>query len=173
LFVGSFVIGKGSAFLTLLHEQIVSGNDKVIVTVCSPSPVPEIVRTAMPAFRFISQLGSEALVREYNGADLFMLPSLYEAFEMSSLEALACGTPIMLNNTGARPTLESLGCPGVFCLEDADSPRQAIESARMKFKGMRRQALGEWTRQRFDVDLLEGRLLEICGFNEVEDREAK
>lgn len=170
LFVGSFVIGKGSAYLTHLYEEIFPENSNVVVTICSPRPVPEHVQRAMPGFRYISQLDSEALMKEYNGADLFILPSLYEAFEMSSLEALACGTPVLLNNTGARPTLEGLGCPGVFCLEDADSPGEAIESARKKFKGLQRHDLGEWTRQRFDVSVLEGRLLSICGFERVEER---
>jgi glycosyltransferase involved in cell wall biosynthesis len=36
-------------------------------------------------------------------ADAFCLPSLYEAFGLTALEALACGAPAVVSNTGALP----------------------------------------------------------------------
>ncbi|WP_310652913.1 glycosyltransferase, partial [Lactobacillus jensenii] len=40
----------------------------------------------------------EELVNYLNIADLFLLPSFDELFPMSVLEAVSCGTPVLLRN---------------------------------------------------------------------------
>jgi glycosyltransferase involved in cell wall biosynthesis len=39
----------------------------------------------------------------YNGADLFVFPSLYEGFGLPPLEAMACGTPVVCSNAASLP----------------------------------------------------------------------
>ena len=39
----------------------------------------------------------------YNVADLFVYPSLYEGFGFPPLEAMACGTPVVVSNTSSLP----------------------------------------------------------------------
>lgn len=43
------------------------------------------------------------LARWYRGADLFVLPSLYEGFGLPILEAMTCGTPVLTANRSAMP----------------------------------------------------------------------
>ncbi len=48
-------------------------------------------------------VSDEDLPYLYNGAELFILPSLYEGFGMPILEAMACGVPVIASNTTSCP----------------------------------------------------------------------
>lgn len=52
---------------------------------------------------FIEFVEEEDLPALYNGADLFVFPSLYEGFGLPVLEAMACGTPVVTSNTASLP----------------------------------------------------------------------
>jgi glycosyltransferase involved in cell wall biosynthesis len=56
--------------------------------------------------RFLGFVSDEDLVRYYQAADLFVLPTMaFEGFGMVTLEALACGTPALGTPVGATPEL--------------------------------------------------------------------
>ncbi|MCC7107340.1 MAG: glycosyltransferase family 4 protein, partial [Chloroflexi bacterium] len=48
----------------------------------------------------------------YNAASLFVYPSLYEGFGLPPLEALACGTPVVVSNAASLP--EVVGQAGLL-----------------------------------------------------------
>lgn len=48
-------------------------------------------------------VNSEDLPLFYNGADLFVYPSLYEGFGLPPIEAMACGTPVITSNVSSLP----------------------------------------------------------------------
>ncbi len=61
----------------------------------------------------------------FNGAELFVFPSLYEGFGMPVLEAMACGVPVACSNTSSLP--EVVGESGVmFDPYNIDSMTTAI-----------------------------------------------
>lgn len=52
----------------------------------------------------------EELAAIYTAADIFVNPSMEETFGMVSLEALACGTPVITNRYSANPELITKDC---------------------------------------------------------------
>lgn len=51
----------------------------------------------------LGYVAEEDLPFLYNGAELFLFPSLYEGFGLPILEAFACGTPVACANTTSLP----------------------------------------------------------------------
>jgi len=52
---------------------------------------------------FLDYVPQEELPALYAGADVFILPSLYEGFGLPILEAMACGTPVIASCAGSLP----------------------------------------------------------------------
>lgn len=52
---------------------------------------------------WIGYVTPEQLRREYQTADVFCLPSRYEGFGLTVLEAMACGAPVVCSNIGSLP----------------------------------------------------------------------
>lgn len=61
---------------------------------------------------FTGFVPTEDLVPLINGAEAFILPSLYEGFGIPVLEAMACGVPIIASNNSSLP--EVVGKAGVL-----------------------------------------------------------
>jgi glycosyltransferase involved in cell wall biosynthesis len=70
--------------------------------------------------RFIHDLPNEHLPALYNGASLLTTPSFYEGFGLPALEAMSCGTPVVVSNRGSLP--EVVGRAGL--LVEPDDPEE-------------------------------------------------
>lgn len=61
----------------------------------------------------------------YSAADLFALPSFYEGFGLPALEAMACGTPVVVSDVSSLP--EVVGDAGLYVQpRDADALAEAM-----------------------------------------------
>jgi glycosyltransferase involved in cell wall biosynthesis len=56
-------------------------------------------------FIFPGYIASEKMPLMYNGASLFLYPSLRESFGLPILEAMACGVPVITSNVSAMPEI--------------------------------------------------------------------
>lgn len=98
-------------------------------------------------------VAEEALPAFYNGADLFVFPSLYEGFGLPVLEAMACGTPVITSNTSSLP--EVAGDAALLVdPQDVEAIAQAMRrvledshlAANLRAKGLRRAQQFSWER---------------------------
>jgi glycosyltransferase involved in cell wall biosynthesis len=64
------------------------------------------------SIHFTGKITDEELIKLYQGATLFVFPSLYEGFGIPPLEAQACGCPVVASNAASIP--EVLGESAVF-----------------------------------------------------------
>jgi len=83
----------------------------VLVMAGSPGRMTETVQNEIhqlgiaDAVVMAGIVNDDALLNLYNGADLFVFPSLYEGFGIPVLEAMACGTPVVTSNSTALPEI--------------------------------------------------------------------
>jgi glycosyltransferase involved in cell wall biosynthesis len=64
----------------------------------------EIARAGLEGHvHFTGWVAEEDLPYLLSGAELLVMPSLYEGFGLPALEAMACGTPVVASNAGAVP----------------------------------------------------------------------
>lgn len=70
----------------------------------------EISKSDATGFHLCGFVQESDLAALYSLADVFVYPSLYEGFGMPPLEAMACGTPVIVSNVASLP--EVLGNQG-------------------------------------------------------------
>lgn len=66
----------------------------------------------MEQVKFLGYVPDEDMPKLYSGAMAFVFPSLYEGFGIPLLEAMACGTPVVVSNTSTMP--EVVGNAGIY-----------------------------------------------------------
>ncbi len=108
-------------------------------------------------------LGEDDMLLLLNGAELFVLPSLYEGFGMPLVEAMACGVPVACSNTSSLP--EVVGDAGMlFDPDDVDSIASTIYQLvtmerlleKLRAKGLQRAQGFSWDAcARKTLDVLE------------------
>ena len=101
--------------------------------------------------RFVENAPNADLVALYNAARLFVLPSFYEGFGLTVLEAMACGTPVVCSERGSLP--EVAGDAALLINPDdldglASAMERALEDeslrAQMRSKGLAQAARFSW-----------------------------
>jgi glycosyltransferase involved in cell wall biosynthesis len=101
--------------------------------------------------RLLGHVSPEDLLGLYNAAKLLVHPAFYEGFGLPPLEAMACGTPVIVSNTSSLP--EVVGDAALLVEPtDADGLAVAIWRAlsddglrkQMVDKGLQRARLFSW-----------------------------
>ena len=119
-----------------------------------------IGRAALNNVTLLGVLGAEQLRQEYQRADVFLFPSVWEGSPKVILEAAACGLPVIARQSYSPETVLD-GKTGY--LVDSDE-ELFIRLEELLSSGERRRAFGEAGRKhilQYDWDLITGRWEEI------------
>ncbi len=131
LFVGTLEPRKNLPGLFAAYRRLREGGatDAPLVVVGGKGWLYEEVFSAVERLsltehvRFLHGVPGADLPALYNGAVLLTLPSFYEGFGLPALEAMACGTPVVVSDRGSLP--EVVGDAGV--LVDPEDPDRIAE----------------------------------------------
>jgi glycosyltransferase involved in cell wall biosynthesis len=112
------------------------------------------------AVRFLGY--TDEVERCYRGADLFVLPTVYEAFCRAAHEAAACGLPVVAPAVNGIRELVGAGEAGVVVEREPAAVARAL--AELAGEPERRARMGDCARRRaqaFDERAVAGRLLDL------------
>lgn len=94
----------------------------------------------------------DELLQLYQGADMFLFPTLYEGFGLPVLEAMGCGVPVITSNISSLPEIAGGAALLVNPLDEEEIAaaigRLAGDAAlarELREKGLRRAACFSWT----------------------------
>src|SRR5437899_11318017 len=140
------IIEAFSALKTELARQDLYPDLKLIIIGAELSKHPDLRRTVVRGgvqndVRFMGFLPIEVLRIFYDGAKVFVFPSLYEGFGLPPLEAMAHGTPVLTSNTSSIP--EVVGNAAVMV-----NPENVFEIMRALERVLIDHSLREKMRQR-------------------------
>ena len=98
LFAGNLSRRKGSDLLPAIMDRL--GDDFILLTTSGNRHQSQ---TIIPHSRDLGHLSLQQLIDAYNLCDIFILPSRVEGLSLSTLEAMACGKPIVASNCSSFP----------------------------------------------------------------------
>jgi len=106
-----------------------------------------------PAVRLLGYVPDEDLPWLYRGAELAVVPSQYEGFGLSALEAMACGTPVLAADASSLPEVVgdageffAPGDPALLARRIAEITASPERRAAMREQGLARAAGFSWDR---------------------------
>lgn len=102
----------------------------------------------------------KAKMREYTSADVYVMPSRYEMFGLTLLEALACGTPVIITDRcGAAPLLPP-ECGQVVPFDEYALAKAIAKALDDRMADSYRQYRIKWARQ-YDWSNLAPKVMEV------------
>jgi len=98
-FAGRLEYGKGLPYLIEVARWVQTQKDvRLLIATINDAP-PELHN--LPNVTIMNQVSPEKMAQFYDEIDVFLLPSLFEGFELVTLEALASGVCVLGTRVGA------------------------------------------------------------------------
>ena len=97
---------------------------------------------------FLGEIKSKDMAKFYNSADIFVLPTIWETegFGLVSLEAMACGIPVVASKIGAIPEVVIDGRTGI--LVTPNKPKELARALNILIEnGEKRMVMGRFGRK--------------------------
>ncbi len=137
---------------------------KVSCLIFGVTQAEEYLAQALPT-TFLGFLHDEVtLALAYAAADVFVCPSREESFSQTTLEALACGTPVAAFSVGGIPDMVEHNVSGMLATPH-DSQELAFGIARILEDGNRQKRMGEAARrkilQHYDMSVVAQQYIDL------------
>lgn len=118
LFVGNASRRKGADVIPLLARRLGPGFE----IRCTAGLRQQMQDEPVGNVRMLGRLTLQQLVQEYRDCDAVLVPSRYEGFGYSALEAMACGKPVVGFRCGAIEEVVAEEETGLLCnIDDIDT----------------------------------------------------
>lgn len=116
---------KNTIFLLDVYLEFLKRNPRHdLVLAWDPPASVRRLYGACPRIRFLGYVDNSDLRLLYSGASAMIFPSLYEGFGLPVLEAMSCGTPVIVSRATSLP--EVAGPVGIYM--DPREPRSLLEA---------------------------------------------
>jgi len=126
IYAGSLTLRKGPQYLLEAFAGGIPGVELVLAGSIDPAFKPILARYA-GVFTYAGVLPKLDLQKLYATGSVFVLPSLADSFSLATLEAMACGLPVIISeNTGAADVVENGRHGFVVPIRDAASIREKL-----------------------------------------------
>lgn len=160
LFCGRLNPLKGIETLLLLTRKVEKLKN-IKLTIATGSKINTDLFKKFSNTKVIVDLNISQLNEFYNSGDVLFFPSIYEGFEMVTLEALSCGIPVVGNNIGALSELARNNFMGTTILKtkNLNNIIDILISEANKFKNYElRKKLHEEVKKKFDINIYEQKI---------------
>jgi len=161
LFVSRLVWEKNLDIYANAANVAMQRNSRIKPLVVGEGPALEGVQEMLPSAIYTGFLGGEELARAYASSDIFLFPSVTEAFGNVTLEAMACGLPCIVADAVGSKSLVEHGKNGYHV--DITRPEQYTEMVcRLAEDDELREGMSKVSLQlakRFTWNEINGRLL--------------
>jgi len=146
VYVGTLTMRKGVQYLLEAFKQArLPKSELLLVGPLDPAFRPVLAQYE-GVFTYQPSVPKTKLSEVYNSASVFVLPSLADSFSLATVEAMACGLPVIISaNTGAADLLTD-GKDG-FVIPIRDAPRLTELLSYLYENRDAREAIGHRARQ--------------------------
>lgn len=157
LFVGRLEPRKGVDVLIAAYDLISATSPHMKVTLVGGDTeighgrdtYDERIGTARRSLRFAGALSEQALAKAYHEADVVVVPSLFESFGLTAVEAMIHGKPVIASDVGGLAEIVVAESTGI--LVPPSDPRALAEAmVRLASDPELRSAMGRAGRQRYE-----------------------
>jgi glycosyltransferase involved in cell wall biosynthesis len=136
LFSGRLEERKGLSTLLELARGIES-SDRYQLKIASNSDDNAVLFANFKNTLIMSGLDINAMREFYNSGDVFYFPTKYEGFSMATLEALACGTPVLGTGFAIPEEIRHYDFVRIEESADVEKTLAAVEEMKRKFDSRR------------------------------------
>ncbi len=167
LFAGRLSIEKGIMELPAIYRQVIQTIPNLKMVIAGNGPAVGKLKEKFPEAIFTGWIDHDKLPDLFSASDLLILPSRFDTFSCSVLEALSCGLPVIAYNTKGPKDIIQHGVCGFLANDSNQMAKEIIaffKDATLRTL-MRKAAFDRG--KTYNAEAIFGQLLDNVGMHEI------